>query len=141
MLHGAYAGDITPQEAWDLLARDARAHLIDVRTQAEWAYVGIPDISSLGKQPLFVPWQLFPTMQMNPEFAHQVASSGVESDAPLIFICRSGQRSRLAAITMTAHGFTTCYNVGTGFEGTHDPARHRGTVSGWKVDQLPWVQG
>ena len=141
MLHGAYAGDITPQEAWDMLARDARAHLIDVRTQAEWAYVGIPDISSLGKQPLFVPWQVFPTMQMNPDFAHQVAASGVDAETPLIFICRSGQRSRLAAITMTAMGFSTCYNVGTGFEGTPDAARHRGTMSGWKVDRLPWVQG
>ena len=42
---------------------------------------------------------------------------------------------------MTQQGFTACYNIASGFEGDSDPTRHRGTVSGWKVDGLPWVQG
>jgi rhodanese-related sulfurtransferase len=58
-----------------------------------------------------------------------------------MFLCRSGVRSRDAAIAMTAAGFKACYNVASGFEGDKDAAGHRGTVSGWKVDGLPWMQG
>jgi rhodanese-related sulfurtransferase len=78
---------------------------------------------------------------VNPDFAGQVAAAGVERDAALLIICRSGIRSKAAAIALTAAGFGPCYNVATGFEGDPDPTKHRGTVNGWKVDGLPWVQG
>ena len=65
----------------------------------------------------------------------------IDRDAPLLFLCRSGVRSKAAAIAMTQQGFTACYNIANGFEGDSDPTRHRGTVSGWKVEGLPWVQG
>lgn len=135
-----YAGDLTPAQAWDLLAADPRAVLVDVRTRAEWAYVGVPDLGGLGKEPLFVSWQVFPDMRVNEDFCRQVAAVGAGPDTPLLFLCRSGVRSRSAAIAMTAAGFTCCYNVGTGFEGDRDEARHRATVGGWKVDGLPWMQ-
>lgn len=141
MTTGPYAGDITPAEAWQILEEDRRAVLVDVRTPAEWTYVGIPDLRSLGKQPVMVPWAMYPAMEINPDFAAQVSAAGVAPDVPVMFICRSGVRSRSAAIAMTAQGYATCYNVATGFEGDPDDSRHRGTISGWKVDGLPWVQG
>ena len=136
-----YAGDITPTQAWRLLSEDRKAMLIDVRTPAEWNYVGVPDLSSVGKQPLMVPWLFFPSMELNEQFATQLESAGLDRDAPLLFICRSGARSRAAAIAMTSRGFAKCYNVASGFEGDQDRARHRGIVSGWKVEGLPWLQG
>lgn len=141
MTDGAYAGDISPSRAWEILEGDAGAVLVDVRTPAEWTYVGIPDLRSLGKQPVMVPWALYPSNQINPAFAAEIAAAGIDADAPVLFICRSGVRSRAAAIAMTAHGFGTCYNVAHGFEGDPDDQRHRGTVSGWKVEGLPWLQG
>jgi rhodanese-related sulfurtransferase len=138
---GAYAGDLSPRDAWKLLVDDPQAVLVDVRTPAEWAYVGVPDLSVLSKQAVFVPWVLFPSMQVNAEFPQQLAAAGVAPDASVLFLCRSGVRSRSAAIAMTQHGYHSCYNVAHGFEGDHDGSRHRGTVSGWKVEGLPWMQG
>ena len=140
-MDGPYAGDITPTEAWEILNARPEAVLIDVRTPAEWAYVGLPDLSAVGKQPLLVPWALFPSMTINPDFGAEVESAVADRNAPLVFICRSGARSRAAAIAMTARGYRSCYNVATGFEGDPDSQRHRGTISGWKVENLPWVQG
>ena len=137
----AYAGDISPMQAWKLLSEDDAATLVDVRTPAEWNYVGVPDLSSVGKQPLLLPWVFFPSMERNEQFVAQLEKAGLDREAPLLFICRSGARSRAAAIAMTARGFTRCYNVGSGFEGDLDQGRHRGTVSGWKAEGLPWLQG
>ena len=137
----AYAGDLSPSDAWKQQTDDRAAMLIDVRTPAEWNYVGVPDLSSVGKQQLLVPWVFFPSMQLNEQFTTHVENSGLDRDAPLLFICRSGARSRAAAIAMAARGFTKCYNVASGFEGDADKTRHRGTVSGWKVEGLPWLQG
>lgn len=141
MSNDAYAGDISPKQAWDILARDPRAALVDVRTDAEFAYVGNPDLSGLGKRVVRVCWKVFPKMEINKDFLAQASAGGVSKDAPVIFMCRSGQRSRDAAIAMTAQGFKTCYNIATGFEGDKDSAGHRGAVGGWKADGLPWVQG
>ena len=137
----SYAGDISAKQAWEILAKDPQATLVDVRTDAEFAYVGNPDLTSLGKRVLRACWKVFPKMEPNKDFVAQVGDAGVAKDAPLIFICRSGVRSRDAAIAMTAAGFKTCYNLAGGFEGDKDPAGHRGRVNGWKVDGLPWVQG
>ena len=136
----SYAGDILPTAAWEILTGEPAAALIDVRTPAEWAFVGLPDLSALGKQVLMVPWQLFPSMAVNEKFVDQLEEQGLPKNAPLIFLCRSGARSRSAAIAMTARGFARCLNIATGFEGDLDERRQRGRVNGWKVDGLPWRQ-
>ncbi len=141
MTDEGYAGDIAPGDAWRILESDPRATLVDVRTQAEWAYVGVPDLSRLGKQTVFVQWAVFPNMNVNPNFAAQLEAADIAADAPVLFLCRSGVRSRAAAMAITARGFTKCYNIANGFEGDHDAQRHRGALSGWKVAGLPWVQG
>ena len=140
MASDTYAGDVTETEAWRLLSEDPSSLLVDVRTPAEWAYVGVPDISEMGKKVIFVPWVHFPTMEINPQFADQLMQSGAEKSNTLLFICRSGVRSRAAAIEMTQHGFSTCFNVQEGFEGNLDSNRHRGNTGGWKVSGLPWIQ-
>lgn len=123
-----------------MLSEDPRSVLIDVRTEGEWVYVGVPDLSGLGKQPICIEWQRFPGMQENREFVSQLQACGLDRDAPLLFICRSGQRSRHAAMAVTSVGYGRCYNVGDGFEGDLDGTLHRGKVSGWKVAGLPWQQ-
>ncbi len=136
----AYAGDITPAEAWDRLKTDPKAKLVDVRTQAEWVYVGIPDLASLNKQPLLVSWQIFPAMTKNDAFAQQLAAQGVQKDDTVLLLCRSGVRSKAAAETLTQLGYASCWNILDGFEGGADAQRHRGTQGGWKVQGLPWAQ-
>lgn len=136
-----YAGDINPKQAWDLLTKDENACLVDVRTEAEWRYVGLPNLDGLGKPIFCVGWQLFPDNRLNEDFVDQVTEQGVRPDQTVLLICRSGQRSRHAAIALTAAGFERCYNVAEGFEGDKDSSGHRGTVGGWKVAGLPWNQG
>ncbi|MCR6630659.1 MAG: rhodanese-like domain-containing protein [Magnetospirillum sp.] len=137
----AYAGDLTPTQAWERLQSEPNAKLIDVRTQAEWTYVGIPDLAGLGKQPILVQWQAFPAMSRNDAFADQLKSQGVQPGDTLLFLCRSGVRSKAAAELMTQLGFGAAYNILEGFEGPLDGSRHRGGAAGWKATGLPWVQG
>ena len=139
-----YAGDVALDEAWKLLEQNPTAQLVDVRTVAEWTFVGIPDLSRLGREVHTVEWQRFPDMSPNPDFVRTVAerlrNSGADADTPVLFLCRSGARSRAAAIAMTGAGFARALNVSGGFEGDRDASGHRGTVGGWKVANLPWRQ-
>lgn len=135
-----YAGDVSPNEAWAELQSNPDAVLIDVRTRPEWSFVGVPDMSSLGKQAALISWQIYPDMLRNPNFEAEVEALGMKPDAPLYFLCRSGARSRAAAVALTARGFSNCYNVAYGFEGDPDGERHRGRQNGWKASALPWVQ-
>ena len=135
-----YAGDVSPKDAWRMLSEDRSAVLVDVRTTAEWSYVGLPDLSGIGKRPVLVEWQVFPAMQVNADFVAQLAAQGVSGAAPVLFLCRSGVRSKAAAQALTQAGGKACYNVSDGFEGPLDGDGHRGTVAGWKRSGLPWLQ-
>lgn len=136
-----YAGDVDVSVAWEAVKSDPNAVLVDVRTKAEWNFVGIPDLSEAGKEPVLVEWQIYPSMEANPEFVDSVRAAVSDPQAPVYFLCRTGGRSRAAAIAMTGAGYAHCYNVSDGFEGPHDGHRHRGTSLGWKASGLPWVQG
>ena len=136
-----YAGDVDATEAWEKLKADPAAVLVDVRTQAEWNFVGVPDLAEAGKEAVLVEWQVFPTMGVNPNFVSTVRDAVPDSDAPIYFLCRSGARSKSAAIALTREGYAHCYNISAGFEGPHDAGRHRGTTDGWKARGLPWMQG
>jgi rhodanese-related sulfurtransferase len=132
-------------EAWARLKDDAGSVLVDVRTRAEWAFVGLPDLAEIGKRVLTVEWQTFPDSRVDPAFVQRLAevleANGVAKDSELFFLCRSGGRSRSAAEAMSAAGYSRCRNVAEGFEGPLDAGRHRGQVAGWKAAGLPWVQG
>lgn len=140
MTEGTYAGDLTAKETWRRLAEETGALLIDVRTPEEWAFVGVPDLAGLGKEVVFVPWTLFPDKRANPGFEDTIARHATDKKVALLFLCRSGVRSRNAAIAMTERGYARCYNVADGFEGPKGETDHRGTVAGWKFDGLAWKQ-
>lgn len=136
----SYAGDVTPQQAWDALAGDPRAILVDCRTHPEWTMVGLPDLSELGRRPHLLSWQIYPDMAVDPSFVAKLGAIAPDRETPVYFICRSGVRSRYAAEAATAAGYGRCFNVAYGFEGDLDADRHRGRAGGWKVSGLPWAQ-
>ncbi|MBX9593569.1 MAG: rhodanese-like domain-containing protein [Roseomonas sp.] len=132
--------DVSPRATFQALAEDPEAVLVDVRTDAEWNFVGVPDVSELGKQVVLIPWQVYPTMQMNGAFAEHLRRAGASPASKLYFICRSGARSLAAGQAAQAAGFPHAFNVADGFEGPVDAEGHRGSVAGWKADGLPWRQ-
>ena len=130
--------NVAPKQAWEALQNDPQAQLVDVRTDAEWNFVGLTDVGV--KAPLLIQWQVLPTMQVNGDFIEHLRRSGFTSDNKLYFLCRSGARSMAAAQAAEAAGFAHAFNISDGFEGPPDGEGHRGTVAGWKADGLPWRQ-
>lgn len=135
-----YGGDVTSSEAFEALSSNPDAVLVDVRTRPELAYVGMPDLSTIGKRVVVVEWQTYPQGTVNRSFVSDLADAGVSPSSAVYFLCRSGVRSRSAATVAASAGYDRAFNVSDGFEGNHDPLGHRGTVSGWKVSGLPWRQ-
>lgn len=140
MANGDYAGDLSPEQAWEMLANEGGARLVDVRTVPEWQFVGLPDLSTTGREPELISWQVYPDMHVNGEFVAELETRAPDRSAPLLFLCRSGARSRSAAIAATAAGWRRAYNVAGGFEGDRDGSGRRGRSNGWKVAGLPWKQ-
>jgi rhodanese-related sulfurtransferase len=142
----SYAGDITPEEAWKVLNDDPRAVLVDCRTDAEWRFVGVPDLTDLGREVVYVEWNRTDGSR-NEDFVDDLVAAGVEPGVgphasrgrPVVFLCRSGNRSIGAAKAATEAGIAPSYNVLDGFEGDLDEDKHRG-ATGWKAVGLPWKQ-
>ncbi len=132
--------DISPRDTWEALLSDPMAALIDVRTDAEWNFVGIAELAEASKQPVLIPWQVYPSMQVNGAFAEHLHKAGLTPLHKLYFICRSGARSLAAGQAAKAAGFPHAFNVADGFEGPVDAEGHRGTTAGWKASGLPWRQ-
>ncbi|MHA7304479.1 rhodanese-like domain-containing protein [Arthrobacter sp. TMN-49] len=130
----SYAGDLAPATAWEYLA--AGAVLVDVRTEGEWAHIGVPDTSALDTEPVLIQWNLA-SGHNNPDFLAQLLAT-VPTEKPLVVLCRSGARSIAAANAATAAGYTA-YNVLEGFEGEPDGHGER-VINGWKNRSLPWRQ-
>ncbi len=126
-----YAGALTPAEAWEIWQNAPGATLVDVRTRAEWDWVGrIPNAVE-------IEWQGYPGGQPNPDFLNQLKRQ-VDPASVVMFICRSGVRSHNAASLATEAGFSSCYNVLEGFEGNVDASGQRGKLGGWRFAGLPW---
>ncbi|HET9652005.1 MAG TPA: rhodanese-like domain-containing protein [Usitatibacter sp.] len=127
-----YAGAVTPREAWALRQAGA-ADIVDVRTQAEYEYVGrVPDT-------VLVEWRKLGERNPSPTFIDELAAR-FPRERPLLFLCRSAVRSHHAAKLATERGFMRSYNVLEGFEGDLDKQGHRGTLGGWRRAGLPWQQ-
>jgi rhodanese-related sulfurtransferase len=136
----SYAGDVSVLEAWGILKSDPAAVLIDVRTDAEWAYVGMPDLTELGKDVKRISWITFPAMAPNPNFISELSNTVADKNTTLLFLCRSGVRSIATSISATEAGYQNSHNVLCGFEGDKDDQAHRGYSAGWKAEGLPWTQ-
>jgi len=132
--------NVAPTQTWEALQANENAQLVDVRTDAEWNFVGVPELRAAGKKTILIPWQVYPTMQRNGGFSDDLKRAGLTPDHTLYFICRSGARSMAAAAAAQAAGFPRVFNVADGFEGPPDVQGHRGATAGWKADGLPWRQ-
>lgn len=135
----SYAGDITPQQAWQLLSENPEAVLVDVRTDAEWRFVGMADLSSLDRDVVYIEWNSVDGTRNENFVAELLDRVPARDDRPVVFLCRSGNRSIGAAEAATEAGIAPSYNVLDGFEGHLDEAGHRG-VTGWRAIGLPWKQ-
>ena len=127
-----YAGNVTPQEAWDLVSSHA-AVLVDVRTAEERQFVGRVQDS------VHVPWLIGPSLQRNPRFVRELESK-VRRDDVIVLLCRSGARSVAAAQALTEARFRNAFNILEGFEGELDELQQRGGRGGWRFHRLPWIQ-
>jgi rhodanese-related sulfurtransferase len=131
-----YAGAVTPQEAFALVSSDPAVRLVDVRTNAERDWVGRPAIPEARHGA--VQWTLYPGGAPNPDFATQLQQTADKEDV-VLFLCRSGVRSRHAARVATELGYTNAFDILEGFEGDRDGEGHRKTLGGWCKAGLPWV--
>ncbi len=140
----SYAGDVDVNAAYAALSASPNTVLVDVRTRAEWNFVGVPDLRALGKEVIFTEWQGFPAGSPVPDFVATLSSElerkGLDKTVQIYFLCRSGARSLNAAIAMTQAGYGACFNIADGFEGPLDGTSHRGNAGGWKASGLPWIQ-
>ena len=126
--------NLSPRQAWDLLQQDTGAVLVDVRTKIEHAFVGHP----VGA--VHIAWKEAPDWQLNPAFAAEVEKRVPDKKAPVLLLCRSGQRSLEAAAALEQAGFARLINIVDGFEGPLDQQQHRGQLGGWRYEDLPWAQ-
>lgn len=128
-----YEGALMPDEAYEILKTAPGAKLVDVRSRAELDFVGrIPGAVE-------IEWMSYPGMKTNPNFMAALQQQ-VDKEALVLFICRNGARSHMAAQAAVQAGFPDCYNVLTGFEGDANAEKHRNVLNGWKVLGLPWEQ-
>lgn len=132
-LGAAYEGALTPKEATELLQLVPHARLVDVRTRAEWDWVGrVPNA-------IEIEWQTYPGSTPNPHFIQSLRQA-LPTETLLLFLCRSGDRSASAAAAATEAGFPDCYNILEGFEGDKDGQGQRNRLNGWRFHGLPWHQ-
>jgi rhodanese-related sulfurtransferase len=130
-----YRGALTPAEAFALVESVEGARIVDVRTRAELDFVGrVPGA-------VLIEWSHYPGGVRNAQFAEQLKLQVERTDAPVMFLCRSGNRSHFAAAVASQLGYSAAFNILEGFEGDKDQNGHRNTVGGWRVAGLPWVQG
>lgn len=132
----AYEGAVTPAEAYELLSLENAVKLVDVRTNAERDWVGrvaIPEAQHGAVQ-----WSVYPGGIANHAFIEQL-NSVARKDQVILFLCRSGVRSRGAATLASEHGYQHCFDILEGFEGDKDEHGHRKNVNGWCHAGLPWI--
>jgi rhodanese-related sulfurtransferase len=126
-----YSGALTPSEANEVWQLAPGAKLVDVRTRAEWDWVGrIPGA-------IEIEWISYPGNQPNNDFLAQLKRQ-VDSESLVMFLCRSGMRSQKAACLATEAGYAECFNILEGFEGDVDASGQRGKIGGWRKAGLPW---
>jgi rhodanese-related sulfurtransferase len=157
--------DIEPEDANDMLAYNPNTYILDVRTPAEWSWVGHPGKDKCGngdflEQPtrrvINIPWVVWEYVPQNEEygeapnkfFDEEVVRQFSPGDT-IIIMCRSGGKSVSAANELEAPthpackrleelGFYDVYNMLEGFEGGKDEYGYRTLEAGWKNKGLPY---
>ena len=135
---------INAQDAFNLLKQNKNSTLVDVRTIEEFDLDGIANATEFEDRMLLLPWKTLPEMKENPEFGNILENflnktfAQNSKDAHIIFMCLIGGRSNQAANYVSNLGYKNCYNLISGFEGDLNKEGKRGTINGWKADNLPW---
>ncbi len=135
----SYKRNLLPKMAVERLQDNPQALFVDVRSKAEYKYVGFPENSIL------IPWIDDPDWEPNPEVFSDLVMQELDGsenllNTEIILICRSGFRSNEALKCLENKGFTQVSHVASGFEGDLDENDHRGNLNGWRHDGMPWSQ-
>ncbi len=127
--------EITSREAYEMITRDPAVRLVDVRSIAEYYFVGHPPTAA--NVPLTFWDEKAQALVGNDHFVEDIKAR-YKPEESLVFICRSGGRSLKAAQLARAAGFSHVASVKDGFEGEKDARGYR-TVKGWKNSGLPYT--
>ncbi|MEX0316595.1 MAG: rhodanese-like domain-containing protein [Ruegeria sp.] len=145
-IQNSVVDEVSPQEAWAGLKTQGSAVVVDVRSRPEWSFSGKPDLTSIDRRLLCVEWKIWPQMAPNLGFLSDLEEMLIgEMPERFFFLCRTGDRSFMAvqefSRQMQSRGINLhCTNIRSGFEGEKDESGHRGKISGWKAEGLPWMQ-
>ncbi len=126
---------LQPKDVYELIENDSSVILVDVRTRAEIDWIGKPVIKA--EQYVHIEWLIYPGSAQNPDFLNSL--NNFSKDTALVFLCRSGIRSKMAVQSALDNGFETAIDVIGGFEGQRNNYGHRKSVDGWCQAGLPWV--
>lgn len=143
---------VTAEEA-DSLLTDPDVLLIDIRSRAEVAFLGLPARADK-HLPFMVlapgaPYdsakETYPLVR-NPDFARDfvffMRDRGAGGGTKVILMCRSGSRSAKAADILARMGYEQVYSMIDGFEGDRAPSgpvAGQRVVNGWKNAGLAWT--
>ena len=129
--------NIAPKQVWEALISDPKARLVDVRTDVEWAQIGVPDLAQTGQPPVMISWQVAPTMQVNAGFVDDLHAAGLAPDDHIYFLCRSGVRSEAAAHTAEQAGSPTPTTSPAASKVRQTDAAHAATSPAGKPTDCP----
>jgi rhodanese-related sulfurtransferase len=138
--------DVYPSYAYEMALNNANTYIVDVRTDAEWRWVGHPGVNLMGEgaglddKVFNISFKIFKKNNFirNPSFVSDIKEIFQDkANVTLITMCKAGSRSKDAAAALETAGYNSVYNMVTGFEGEKDAYGYQ-TVNGWKVDGLPY---
>ena len=111
--------NIKATDAFDFLSKKDNSHLIDTRSDIEWKSTGIPDLSSINKEINLINWGPVLDQIFFEQYKNFLLTSFNKNDN-LLFICRSGSRSLMAAQFAIKFGFENSFNIFEGFYNEND---------------------
>lgn len=125
---------------------------LDVRTKEEVQFLGMATVADANVPYMqnndWFEWndkgnnfKLVPNNSFAAEVERRLQAKGLTKNDTVIVMCRSGDRSSLAANILTDLGYKKVYSVVDGYEGDmakDGPNKGRRMVNGWKNDGLPW---
>jgi rhodanese-related sulfurtransferase len=143
---------LSSAEAYDLASKE-KLLFLDVRTRAEVNFLGMPTVADANVPYMEIDsmyswdekkgvFKLEPNSGFVTEVQDRLQQKGLDQNAKIIVMCRSGDRSAKAVDLLAKIGFKNIYSVVDGYEG--DVAKdgdHKGqrVVNGWRNSNLPWT--
>jgi len=126
-------------------------YLVDVRTPAEVEFLGMPTVADAN-----IPYMLndfsewdekkgrfnkVPNSNFSVVLEERLEEAGLNKDATILLMCRSGTRSAKAANLLHQLNYSKAYTVVDGYEGgkvKEGPNKGQRLKNGWKNADLPW---